>query len=812
MSAMLIAGLLGFLVLLSGNADTARAAGVAQGQLVPETARRNLPVVLDGRVLAHAQVGDRIFVAGDFQQVELTNGSVIAQPYLFAYDVDTGIVDPNFRPVVDDLIRTLEPTQDGNGLYVGGLFTRWDDSFPLRVARLDAEGNLDNTFGPRVSARVQGIVEIGDSVYIAGDFTDVSGVAVTGLAKVDRVTGIVDSTFTPAFTNFIAGTNLVRSIEATPDGSSFFVLHFAGLVDGQVREAIAKFDIDNGTPSLSGWNVPWSTQTTERSCHAHLRDLAISPSGSFLVVGGQGADVPPNCDSVLRYSTAGDTTVHFDWSARMYSSVFSLAVSDVAVYVGGHFCAAPRLPAPPGGVTSTFPGTANLCHVNDPLSSVNPSQIDPEGAVFRSQMAALNPANGQALQWDPGSNNDLAVFDLTLTERGLLAGQDGDRFSTFQVGRSGFFDITGAGPDTSAPQVSIIGPAADTILNTSPTELTGTSLDDREVVETIVRLRSVTTGLDLQTNGTFSDTTTNLAVNSEVTGLGQVAWTVPVNNLPAGTYEIRTFARDAFGNTTSPTTTSRFIIAGTANCTVALDDDGQPELILDQFLANGLSNLVIRRNESFLDLIEPDSTSYVDESAQPGTHSYVVRWRPDGVRTDVACNPTSITIPNPAPATSCDASVVGGNVVVNWDIDGVDRFQVRDDDGWVATITDPDTTTFTDTNPETGDRTYVIRYRDGGATIDLTCSPHPLTVGGATAPGTCDASVVGDTVVLSWNIDDVDRFQVRDDDGWVATINDTNATTFTDTDPGTGDRTYVVRYRGGGTTSNITCSPTVNVG
>ena len=87
--------------------------------------------------------------------------------------------------------------------------------------------------------------------------------------------------------------------------------------------------------------------------------MAISPDDSFIVIAGQGADNPPNCDSVLRYNTGGSGVIAFTWAARMYSSVFSLAVSDVAVYVGGHFCAAPRIGAPAGGIThdpNTGPG------------------------------------------------------------------------------------------------------------------------------------------------------------------------------------------------------------------------------------------------------------------------------------------------------------------------------------------------------------------------------------------------------------------------------------------------------------------------
>ena len=68
-----------FFVVLA--APQARGA-VNHGQLVPESVRRDLPIVVDGRVRAHAQVGNRIFVGGDFTQVELRDGSVVDQACL----------------------------------------------------------------------------------------------------------------------------------------------------------------------------------------------------------------------------------------------------------------------------------------------------------------------------------------------------------------------------------------------------------------------------------------------------------------------------------------------------------------------------------------------------------------------------------------------------------------------------------------------------------------------------------------------------------------------------------------------------------
>lgn len=797
--------LLGAAYLATTNGRTATA-GVAQGQVVPLVPRSDTPVVLDGKVLAHAQVGDRVFVGGDFQQVMLSNGTVITQPFLFAYDIDTGELDPNFRPSVNKLVRSLEATAAGDGLYVGGLFSAWDGNFPLRIAKLDAQGNLQTSFGARASARVQSIVEVGDSVYLGGDFLDVSGTAVTGLAKVDSTTGVVDTAFTFNMGPSINGSQLVRRINAAPDGSALFVMHYGETINGEIRRAVAKMNLTGPTPTLSGWTVPWLEQTNDSLCWNRLRDMAISPDGSFIIIGGQGADNPPNCDSVLRYPTAGEGVVNFDWSARMYSSVFSLAVSDVAVYVGGHFCAAPKNPIAPGGVSSDFTGTANGCDVNDPLASFNPSQRDPDNAVFRKQLAALDPTNGQALSWDPGSNNFLAVFDITLIERGMLAGHDRDRFNDIGTGRSGFFDF-GIGEDTQAPTMSVTEPAPGTVIS-DPTSLTGAAEDNLAVTEVVVRLKNITTDQWLQIDGSFLPDAADLPVALIPAGLGQVAWSVPVASLPVGEYEIRGFARDAVGNT-SPALVSGFTIPGGAVCSVALDAADQPVVTWTGFLKNGVNDVVIRRDGSFLIAGQPaGAASFTDATAAPGDHSYLVRWRPNGVVTDVTCTPATITVPDVVITATCTVGLdAASKPVLSWSIDGVSQVSVREAaQGFIAVVDGP--TTYTDIAAAPGDYSYVTRYRSNGVVTDVPCTPSPITVPlvGGVDP-TCNAAVnAGGDVELNWSVvDGEDRYIVRDNDGFIATVD--NANNYVETNPTAGDRTYVIRNRMAGVTTDTTCSP-----
>ena len=192
-----VLALMGVAAIFVTNAQRADAA-VNHGTLVPELARRNLPVALDGAVRAHAVVGDRVFVGGDFTQVLLQDGTVLSQANLFAYDIDTGIFDSDFQPDVNGAVTALRANENGDGLYVGGRFTRWQEvggpaRFPLRVAKLDAQGVLDTGFLANASAVVQDIVQVGNDLYLGGDFLTINGAAIPGLARVDAQTGVVDT-------------------------------------------------------------------------------------------------------------------------------------------------------------------------------------------------------------------------------------------------------------------------------------------------------------------------------------------------------------------------------------------------------------------------------------------------------------------------------------------------------------------------------------------------------------------------------------------------------------------------------------------
>ena len=127
------------------------------------------------------------------------------------------------------------------------------------------------------------------------------------------------------------------------------------------------------------------------------------------------------------------TTYNRKWISRCFDSVYTTAISEKAVYIGGHFAwnESPSAPQP-------FPGAADVGYgTGQGLSGYGLG----DSVVARDHLGALNPDNGNALEWNPGSNSNEGNTAMALTPRGLVTGGDATAQGGFNVGRLAFFDF-----------------------------------------------------------------------------------------------------------------------------------------------------------------------------------------------------------------------------------------------------------------------------------------------------------------------------------------------------------------------------------
>ena len=150
-----------------------------------------------------------------------------------------------------------------------------------------------------------------------------------------------------------------------------------------------------------------------------MRDVAFAPDGSYFVIVTTGAySAGTLCDTTSRWpTTATGTALQPTWvDYTGGDTLYSVAVTGTAIYVGGH-----------------------KRWMNNPFAG---DRAGP-GAVPREGIAALDPVNGLPFSWDPGRDRGVGVFDMVATSAGLWVGSDTDRIGGETHRKLAFFPTAG---------------------------------------------------------------------------------------------------------------------------------------------------------------------------------------------------------------------------------------------------------------------------------------------------------------------------------------------------------------------------------
>ncbi|GAA0374246.1 hypothetical protein Acor_42180 [Acrocarpospora corrugata] len=382
-------------------------AGIRQAQVVSANPSGRTPHVLDGIVNALALVGDTVVVGGEFSLVRNVGSTTeLRRPNLFAFDLRTGRIDPGFAPRMDGPVFALASGAGGT-VYAGGAFTRG-------LVRLDlADGAPVRSFtGATYGGEVSSLVRRGDQLYVGGDFTQIARATRPALARLNATTGAVDPTFTvtPG-----GGETKITAMAASHDrlvvDGSFTTL------DGLPRPQLGVIDLTTGKVA------DWRTDAYAPECLAvfpsYVRGLDLSPDGSYFVVVTTGGPAPRTrklCDTAARFETyAKGEGIRPTWVNHTGGdSLYSVAVTGAAVYVGGH-----------------------QRWLDNPYGSDTAGQ----GAVSRPGIGAIHPSTGKALDWNPTRARGIGVKAFLPVKNGLLVGSDTTRLGGEYHARVGLFPM-----------------------------------------------------------------------------------------------------------------------------------------------------------------------------------------------------------------------------------------------------------------------------------------------------------------------------------------------------------------------------------
>lgn len=509
-------------------------------RLVPDRPRTNTPRISNGEIWDIEVVPqlNRVFIAGNFTSIANTVSptTTINQPGLASYNMTTGLIDTSFRPTFGGGgVRAVEASPDGSKLFVGGSFNSVGGVTKQKVASLDlTTGAPLSTFGfsNNTNNQVQSLAVTNNTVYVGGRFTRINGVLRTGLAAVDAATGVVDQTFDNSLSGGIGvnGQLGVPQLKLTHDGSKLLVIHTGRQIAGQDRLGMGLIDTD--TKRLLPWrSTLWDENLGRVGGVTRICCGDIAPDDSYFVVSsGSGGDAPPISDTVIAYSLDESELDNDDaqplWISRHFDSIYSVAITEQAVYAGGHFqfIESPSSDEPWPGLDNVGYGTGQG------LSGYGLG----DQVVRRDHIAALNPLDGRALEWNPtgGSNSFEGDKAMEATSRGLFIGGDGQWKGGVNTGRVAFFDFNTEVYPPTLPDTTITTPIEGRVVaNNAEFMITGSARVASGTVGRVqVQVQDRNSGQYLQDNGTSFTTFGSGAntLNATLSGSGTTrTWSIP---------------------------------------------------------------------------------------------------------------------------------------------------------------------------------------------------------------------------------------------------------------------------------------------
>ncbi len=371
-------------------------------------------------VAAIAQVGNYMVAGGNFTQV---NGA--SRPYLAAWGAPTGPVSGVLpASTTNGEVLALQTSADRHGFYAAGRFTSAGGIRTSVALYSLVRHSIISSFRVVVDGSVSSLQLVGNRLLIGGAFSHVNGVVRFGLASVNATTGALDNyltvhvaghhNFNPTNHGGVAGAVGVASMAVSPDGARMMVIgNFTQVYDqnnpstGYARDQIMNITLGDSAATVDpGWNsLAYHGRCDYPAFDSYMTQVAWAPNGSYFVVtttgGFVGGTFQP-CDAASRFEAgASGANVLPTWIDDTGSdSLYSVAVTSAAVYVGGH-----------------------QRWLNNPYGN----NVSDNGGVPRAGIAALDPANGEPLAWNPGRNpRGHGTIAILATKTGVFFGSDTD--------------------------------------------------------------------------------------------------------------------------------------------------------------------------------------------------------------------------------------------------------------------------------------------------------------------------------------------------------------------------------------------------
>ncbi|MFY8034173.1 MAG: hypothetical protein ACOVMN_06610, partial [Flexibacteraceae bacterium] len=246
-----------------------------------------------------------------------------------AYSQPDGSLDATFNPGTgtDLLIRKIAVQADGK-IIICGDFNTYNGTSRNRIARLNTNGSLDDTFNPGTGAdlAIRNIaVQDNGKIIICGDFTSYNGTTINRIARLN-VNGSLDDSFNPG-TGASNNVNTIALQEA--DGKIVIGGNFTTF-NGTGRNRIARLNA-NGSLDVS-FNPGTGASNNVNTIALQEADGKIVIGGNFTTFNGTGRN------RIARLNANGSLDDSFNPGTGANASVETIAMqADGNIIIGGNF-------------------------------------------------------------------------------------------------------------------------------------------------------------------------------------------------------------------------------------------------------------------------------------------------------------------------------------------------------------------------------------------------------------------------------------------------------------------------------------------
>jgi hypothetical protein len=206
-----------------GCSKPGAAVNVPQAVVVSGNPADWTPHVLDGKVAAVVQVGNKLVAGGQFTKVASAAAptTAIARSKHLRLRRHHRGDRQRVRAGARRPVESLAVAPDGLHVFAGGSFTRINGVTQTSLVKLRlSDGARITAFKGKTDARVKDMAVSGGRLYIGGAFKTANGVARSALAALDPVTGALSADVNLAITGPRNGTVNIDKFDITRTGPS----------------------------------------------------------------------------------------------------------------------------------------------------------------------------------------------------------------------------------------------------------------------------------------------------------------------------------------------------------------------------------------------------------------------------------------------------------------------------------------------------------------------------------------------------------------------------------------------------------------